>query len=314
MQNKERTLSPVDELFKQLYGFVPNKAGAAYEMLSTLSYAIVKDVHVQHNQNIKSNFCDTDYQIDGLVNNEDGSKVMIEAKDYTIRKEKVGRGDLQKMQGALTDLTFECGKFTSATDYSKDAIEYAKGTHINPRQIPIDLLHIRPSTEDDRKGRVEEVHIQIHVKSLDFNSTSIKPIFGKDSKAFFKEKGLLGLPIKAAIDSVFHKDGSVLTTIEAYSKSLNDKSKLDYENTKFIAGKDFFDDAFILIGDYGLCPIDGFEYNVNIFEYETEFIIRQDGKPVLLIKSHDGSINKLITDEQLREYRFDGNGSAIHYK
>lgn len=50
---------------------------------------------------------------DGLLNGE----TMVESKDYTIDDRKVGRPDLQKLQGALTDLPqIKDGIFTSATD------------------------------------------------------------------------------------------------------------------------------------------------------------------------------------------------------
>ena len=91
---------------------------------------------------------------------------MVEVKDYTIDKRKVGRSDLQKLQGALTDLDFEKGVFVSATDYTKPAKKYSDGAEINPLQKEIDLFHIRPSTELDEKGRVKKFQINNSYKSL----------------------------------------------------------------------------------------------------------------------------------------------------
>ena len=89
---------------------------------------------------------------------------MVEAKDYSIEGKKVGRGDIQKQAGALNDLPIKQGIFASATDYTAPAKKYANSTHINPSQKPINLLHIRPSTELDRKGRVERIIINIEMK------------------------------------------------------------------------------------------------------------------------------------------------------
>lgn len=66
----------------------------------------------------------------------------------------------------MNDLPIKQGIFASATDYTAPAKKYANSTHINPSQKPINLLHIRPSTELDRKGRVERIIINITFKVL----------------------------------------------------------------------------------------------------------------------------------------------------
>lgn len=101
LQSMDKKKSTIDELFYQLYGYCPKKAGTSLEILSGIAYSIInKDVVVKHDQKIKSDFCDTAYQLDGLVARPDGANEMIEAKDYTARNERVGRGDLQKNAGS----------------------------------------------------------------------------------------------------------------------------------------------------------------------------------------------------------------------
>lgn len=72
---------------------------------------------------------------------------MLEAKYYSILGEKVGRDDIQKLNGALVDLdAFHRGVFVSATDYTKPAIEYAMASEKMPHGKPIDLYQVRNST------------------------------------------------------------------------------------------------------------------------------------------------------------------------
>lgn len=99
MDKQRKKKSVVDELYYRLYGYYPKKPGTAFEILSNIAYSILhKDILVKHDQKIKSECCDTKYQLDGLAIMPDGTNKMIEAKDYTIKSERVGRGDLQKMQ------------------------------------------------------------------------------------------------------------------------------------------------------------------------------------------------------------------------
>lgn len=71
-------------------------------MLVAAAFKIVTGQQLKYDQHLRGEYSETDYQIDGL--NLDEQKA-IEAKDYTIDNRKVGRPDLQKLQGALSDLT-----------------------------------------------------------------------------------------------------------------------------------------------------------------------------------------------------------------
>lgn len=106
------------------------------------------------------------YQLDGLLNGD----VMVESKDYTIDDRKVGRPDLQKLQGALSDLPqIKEGIFTSATEFSRDAIKYAKGTEVNDEQKTITTVDIRPSTPEDEEGRVKTIVVQMQYMVPNFD-------------------------------------------------------------------------------------------------------------------------------------------------
>ena len=155
-------MSQIDEFFKGIYGFYPKKEGAAYEMLAAaVTKLLSQDSRVQHDEQLRGQFSQTLYQID-VLEDAQGSKKFGEAKDYTDRNAKVGRPDLQKLGGALPDLPVDGGVFYSATDYTKPAKKYAE----NAKQItgkPIDLMHIRPSTEKDEEGRIKTIVFRIHI-------------------------------------------------------------------------------------------------------------------------------------------------------
>lgn len=297
-----KELSQIDKLFYKLMGYCPAKAGAAYEIISDAVYAIVKGVNVKHNQFIKTQYCDTKFQLDGLAQADNGDKQMIECKDYTISNSPVGRGELQTLQGALTDLDVTSGVFTSATDFTEDAKEYAKGTYKNPKQVGIDLMHVRPSQDSDRKGRIEKICCTINARGLDFKSNCIKPIFGKGAKEIFEKQGLIGKPLSLKLEYIFNSKGEPQTSIHDYTLGLNKLVKLDDHTQTKIQGKDLMDDACISLADGTLCPIEGMLYDIPIYDFNYEFTINQKGEPVILVKSQDGTTDKLITDKQLKEY------------
>lgn len=308
----DKKKSTIDELFYQLYGYCPKKAGTALEILSGIAYSIInKDVVVKHDQKIKSDFCDTAYQLDGLVARPDGANEMIEAKDYTARNERVGRGDLQKMQGALTDLDIQRGKFVSATDYTKDAKEYAKGTQRNRRQVPIDLFQIYPSTKDDEKGRIKEIVVSMNVRCLDFASSQFKPIFDEKGLEFLKSHGFSNRHLALRIDGIYDKNGKVMQSIKEFTQGLNKLVDIKDSNQKEIIGETKMDGAYIKMVNDMLCPIAGLSYKVAIDDFNYEYSITQEGKPILLIRNLDGSTNKLLTDEELKKYQVMKDGTVV---
>ena len=312
LPSMDKKKSTIDELFYQLYGYCPKKAGTSLEILSGIAYSIInKDVVVKHDQKIKSDFCDTAYQLDGLVARPDGANEMIEAKDYTARNERVGRGDLQKMQGALTDLDVQRGKFVSATDYTKDAKEYAKGTQRNRRQVPIDLFQIYPSTKEDEKGRVKEIVVSMNVRCLDFASSQIIPIFDEKGLEFLKSHGFSNRHLALRIDGIYDKNGKVMQSIKEFTQGLNKLVDIKDSNQKEIIGETKMDGAYIKMVNDMLCPIAGLSYKVAIDDFNYEYSITQEGKPILLIRNLDGSTNKLLTDEELKKYQVMKDGTVV---
>ena len=118
--------SPVEDLFREIFGQLPNKGGEAYERLAGIALHLIAGGSVVHDDKLRGQFSQTLYQIDAHHRAEDDTSRMAEAKDYSDAEKKVGRPDLQKLGGALPDLpTIDTGAYFSATGYTKPAKEYA---------------------------------------------------------------------------------------------------------------------------------------------------------------------------------------------
>lgn len=292
--------SPIDELFYSLYKFYPNKKGKAFELLVAAALKIITGQKVDPDKHVKGEYSKTDYQIDGVLLDKN-VEVMIEAKDYTTSNEKVGRDDLQTMQGALTELRFLQGVFASATDFTGPARKYATSTAENPMQKLIDLFHIRPSTEEDERGRIEKFEITISMFVPKYKKGDFKITWTNESIEELKKDGLINKTIDVKLNSIYNKDGSLFQTMSQFTRTNQPVGDI-FEGREANACWVLTDKA-LMINDK-LLGIKGIEYKIPFSKSDTKFTIETPGEPKILIKSDDGRINKLLTDEQLRQITF----------
>lgn len=287
--------SEIDELFFRLMGYYPAKAGQAYEMISAAALGIVKAQIAEHNKFMKGESGGRPYQLDGILN----GNIMVESKDYTLDDKKVGRPDLQKLQGALTDLPqIKEGIFTSATNYSKDAIKYAEGTETNDLQKKITTVDVRPSTVDDEKGRIKRIFVTMRWSVPNFERGQQLVMFAEGGKEMITEymQQHSMKEFRCGVAELYDKEGNVLISIAELSR--NNPPKFGDEDN--VVSGSFPIDAFIKFFDV-LVPIKGIAYtNVPIERGTEEFTIEGQGNATILIKSKRLGVDKLISDVDLK--------------
>lgn len=294
--------SPIDNLFFSIYGYYPNKAGQAYELLVAASLKILTGQEIKYDQHLRGTYSATDYQVDGLDINDNK---MIEAKDYTINNRKVGRPDLQKLQGALSDLEVNSGVFASATEYSRPAKKYADSSITNPMHKEIELYHIRPSTELDEEGRIKTIIIDLMITLPEFDNGIYEPKFTEKAISKFDENGLLNKPINLSIYEFYNEDKSVYYTLKDFS----------HNNQPILTNiaDDISNGCWLLYNKYikynnEYYEIKGIEYKIPYIKTKETIEIHTEGTPKILIKKENGTIDKLLTDKQFKELLFkDGN-------
>ena len=86
--------SPIDEIFKEIFGHVPNKDGAAFEKLAAIAAHMISGGDVKHDDRSRGEFSKTLYQLD-VHQKTPGLSVVGEAKDYTSTSNKVVEGTLK---------------------------------------------------------------------------------------------------------------------------------------------------------------------------------------------------------------------------
>jgi len=296
----EKQRSPIDELFFDLYGFYPTKAGKAFEILSAAAVKLITGKQVKYDQYVKGTFSDTTYQLDGEIISDE-EKEMLEAKDYTILDRKVGRGDVQKLSGALD---IDRGILASATDFTKPAAKYAKSSSTNPNQKQIELYHIRPSVESDEKGRIKKLVFKIHVAVPNFEKGQYQFEWTEDAIQKFEKRDLLHKEITMSLSEFYDINGNIVLTLMDFTKN-NQPEHKKFED-EFAIGAWNLLGYYIKIADdfFGINKIN---YKVPYDKGVSELIIENEGTPKILIKSFDGKTNKLLTDKQFKDLTLDDN-------
>lgn len=284
-----------DDLYYDLTGSYLSKEGAAYEKISTAIIGILQDKGVAHDMRIRGK-SGSIYQIDGLVD----KIIMVEAKDYAKRNSKVGRGDLQKQEGALTDLEdITEGYFASATDFTTPARKYAKGTTANEVQKEIKTFDIRMSSEDDMKGRVKVINVKMIARWPEFRPNGFRIIwYDKATEVAFQQHSssmdptYIGFQIHVFYDAL----GNVIDTIENVSETQQPK----YSDSDTEVSGTFNVDAYISVADK-LFHIKGISYIADIITELNDFEVKKEGDALMLAKCDDLDINTLITDVELKQ-------------
>jgi hypothetical protein len=260
--------SPIEKIFKDIFGYLPKKQGVAYERLTAIASYLLEAGNVHHDVHIRGQFSDTLYQLDVHHTKATGETAsMGEAKDYTKKGQKVGRGDLQKLAGALPDLdSIDSGMFFSATGYTKPARKYARVAQNFEGGKPIYLYVLRPSTELDESGFIKTIVIHIHVESLQPNHGKWVPHLtdrGNGALKTLLRHDEPGCKFNIMLDACLDEHGNeVLTLHDLTSKGYGDVNvETNEAHASFLLTR-----LFIKV-DNVLAEIRGLEYEIPCSYY-----------------------------------------------
>jgi hypothetical protein len=301
--------SPIDEIYKSIYGELPKKSGTAYERLAAAAWKLFdRDADVAHDTRIRGEISKSLYQIDMEAEDDDGRHAG-EAKDYTERRAnaKVGRPDLQKLGGALPELAVDTGKFFSATGYTKPARQYAAAAEkiVGKR---IDLYELRGVIEKDLEGRIKQVICRLHFIVPAYERSSFNPVWTPAGCRLIHElvdAGKLTNEFEIYIEDIVDNNGNILDSIHGLTSHGFGGATSD----KRVSGSWPIFGGHLIVGGHPI-PIYGITYEVEFNEDVRELVIKASGRATLLLKSQDGSVDKILQDIDLKRVTFDDAGNA----
>lgn len=305
--------SPIEQLFESIFGTLPSKSGTAYEKLSAIAMYLLEEGGVTHDARLRGQFSDSLYQLDVHHKSQDGEhEIMGEAKDYSEQGKKVGRGDLQKLGGALPDIKeINQGAFFSATGYTKPAKQYAKAAEEITGGKKIDLYELAISTEEDEKGFVKTIVINMNYIIPHPERGEFKAAFTQEGENALKDAllkdGETSVELNYGLSELYNSNGAIkISLAELTSKGYGEV----HDDTKRAEACYWLPDHYIRI--YGhLIEVHGLEYGVPFSEIHREIVISDDSEHRLVIRDHDGNPLQILTDKKLREFTFDNLGNVV---
>jgi hypothetical protein len=304
MTNERRNM---DDVFESLFGFRPKKRGAGFEMLVAAAVKIVRPgTQVLHDQRLRGEQSGTDYQLDAVIIGSE--QTMVEAKDYTEAAKPVGRADVQKLAGALPDLEPERGALASATGFTEPAVKYAAATEGGTLGKRIGLLHVRPTVERDNEGRVKTIVIRLTINQDQYMQGKITPVISEETKRTLNELAR-DAPIQLPVDKFYRPDGSESCQVSDLGRRFGRVAKRE---AGVATGRYVFPEpTFVRTGSGVLVAFEGFEFEAPILSVTEQIIIEATGTPRILVKEEGGSVNTLVTEEQLAQVRFSEGGEVL---
>lgn len=301
----------MDKYFETIFGYKPTKRGTGYELLVGAVLKILNESQdVTHNVVYEGKYSDDKYQIDALVENKLAS-IFIECKDYTERNKPTQRADVQKLAGALNNLDINAGILVSATGFTKPAIQYSESTKLNPNAKEIELFTIRPSTKKDAEGVMLSLCVSLDLETIDHENSKVIPIMDiKKTQEILKRNSYkVGGRYNAITNRLLKSDGTIYKYI---SEIVNDKT-INPSIDGVSSGEFYFEeDVFICL--YGeLVKIDKLVYEIRHKVIHIPEFVKIEDKAILVVKSQDGVIDRIITEKQLKSVVFNPDGT-INYK
>lgn len=299
--------SPLEELFQKVFGYMPVKSGAAYEIFSAIAAHAIDGGEVKSDIRLRGELSETMYQLD-VHQKVNGRAFMGEAKDYSDRNGKVGRGDLQKLGGALPDLqSIHEGRFFSSTGYTKPAKQYADAAE-NIIGKPIRLFGLRESTEYDEEGLIRTVVIKMMLMTPKMGLAKFTPHFtstGNEKLRALLQPGEHQVQWQAGLSCFYDAAGNPIL-------SLWDLTSLGYGelfgDTMTAYGTFLLSGLRIKVRDI-LADVNGLEYEVPFEIIESEIQVTYDSKNRLVITDSNGKILLFLTEDMLKQYSTDADGN-----
>ena len=281
----------VNDVYKEIFGEDQSREGEALEKIANLVISRLKNEHSKWDVSVPGTYSNQSYQVDGVLEKCEES---IECKDYSKRGDKVGRPDVQSYEGALIDQPFKKGNFVSSTGYSNRVPKYEQGLNKNPKAVPIECYEIRNAEQKDLEGRIRTIVVNVSALS-DSGKWKILPIFTEAGEKKLIDKLQDGSCV-SRVDKICDVHGNTISTIPELTK---DCHKYMYPSLNEM----YFTYVPLTTGYVEICNIwielKGMEIRIPIEHIVIE--IKKDEKVALYVKNSSGSIDSILSIEDLKD-------------
>lgn len=122
-------MSAADELHERIFGFVPPKAGTAYERLAAVVLAELGWESVEHETRLRPEGRRAEQRLDVTATHPDGSirRLLVECKDWN---REVGKGTMDALVGVRDQAGFNAAMAVTTKGFTAGAVDVAVDENI----------------------------------------------------------------------------------------------------------------------------------------------------------------------------------------
>ncbi|MDA1531021.1 restriction endonuclease [Bacillus cereus group sp. TH260-2LC] len=282
------------------------KQGTKYERLAAIVFKTLNasDV-VVHDLTLRGDGKKTPHQIDVMITRANVSKrVLIECKDYDT---KVGISIIRDFFGAISQIKPDEAFVVTTEGYTKGARSFAE-------EEGIKLAILRGFKDTDWDGRIQKIHITntfilMDTPQISWVATNQEEI--DKFHTFANTNEINSVQEISTIDTYFYDEQgnqqenlqSVLKPVlNSFPRNTNSPTsgRYEFESTKYVK----------LAGV--LTEVKGFDYEFTILKIVSKTVVDTGQKiALLLFKVIDGTLDKVIFDQDLDAWTFKDNGEVI---
>jgi hypothetical protein len=282
----EPQLSPIDQVYDRTVAEEKLKHGTKYERLTALVFrALDADTTVTHDVKLRGDGKRTVHQIDVLVSNEETSRrTIIECRDKS-EGNKVGLDEARSFASVVRQLEAD-GVMVTTTGFTAPAVSFAEDENIA-------LMSMRAFSEQDLTGRVMSIDLAISVVVPMIDAVRATPAEGQDD-------GTVAIVLEAAV-----VEGATEPTLRHIVNSMMAVPLDDRASGARVARREFDPPLVVQTAETSM-SFEALEIEYHL-DVATSKVAVDAGSKVaqLVLRSLDGTFDRVIWDTQLRALGFD---------
>lgn len=283
------------------------KSGTKYERLAALVFKILeKSATVVHDLRLKGDGKTTTHQIDVTLSRAgERHRVLVECRDYGTKL--IGLDQARAFNGALLQLQPATGIMLTTVGYTSGALSYA-----HDEGIVLGLL--RSFEERDWQDRVREIDLEISAYLP--GTPQVAWTYADLVAGANAERGLHDRHRVAAADVDYYDSaGSRVGSLHSLLASWHGDLRVPMDGRTEMRGHEtLIQPIWVKVGD-SLLKVVGFDW---VLPVERLTVTEKIGPPLgiaqLILSIVDGTTDRVITNLQLSQWRFDEAGAVVPHR
>lgn len=288
-------MTVADELHERIFGFIPPKAGTAYERLAAVVLAGLGWKDVQHQTKLQPEGRRTEQRLDVTATHPDGSiqRLLVECKDWN---KDVGKGTMDALVGVRDQADFDAAMAVTTRGFTRGAVNVAMDEDI----AMVRLREVRP---DD--NFVMSVTLDLVTRGHDWSQVQI--LVASDAEVLDGEVGHMSTE-----DRFLYADGTLAESLGEIFES----QSAAWEEGVFDREVKFKEERLAPAATGRGVPVVGVKWRETSYKSEPHRSVTEEkGEPCLVVEQLDDQGKaerpRLVVDRHLNAWDIAEDGSVV---